>query len=165
MTADVVYESIFDIDYDRLYEMGIRGLFFDIDNTLEPYNTAKPSEKTAAFLNELREKGFKVGVVSNAKKERTETFCGNVIPDRVYNAGKPLKKGFSEMCTRFGLTSSQVAMIGDQLYTDIYGGNRSGLFTVLVKPIDLSLEPPFVAFKRILEKPFMRRNKNVSKKN
>ena len=56
-------------------------------------------------------------------------------------------------------------MVGDQLYTDILGGNIFGAYTILVKPINQEIEPPFVAFKRFLEKPFLRRNYNVTDKN
>lgn len=165
MTACAFFNSIHEIDYDGLYEKGIRGIFFDIDNTLEPYSTAVPSEETKALVKDLKEKGFCVGVVSNAKQERTEKFCGEVFPDRVFKAGKPLSKGFTEMADKFGLKPGQTAMVGDQLFTDILGGNLFGAYTILVEPINKDIEPPFVAFKRLLEKPFLRRNHNVAEKN
>ncbi len=165
MTAKAFFNSKFDIDFDKLYNMGIRGIFFDIDNTLEEYSAPEPLPETRDFINQLREKGFKVGVVSNAKRERTEMFCGDILPDRVWKAGKPLSKGFKQICKKFGLRPNEVAMVGDQLYTDILGGNIFGAYTILVKPINQEIEPPFVAFKRFLEKPFLRRNYNVTDKN
>lgn len=165
MTAKAFYNSKFDIDFDRLWEKGIRGILFDIDNTLEEYSAPEPLPDTREFIKKLEEKGFKVGVVSNAKQERTERFCGDILPNRVWKAGKPMSKGFEQICGKFGLKPNEVAMVGDQLYTDILGGNLFGAYTILVKPINIKIEPPFVAFKRLLEKPFLRRNYNVTEKN
>ena len=72
------------------------------------------------------------------------------------NAGKPLKKGYKQLADKMGLAPKEIAAVGDQLFTDILGGNRFGCFTVYVKPL-VDAEPAFVSFKRKLEKPFMRR--------
>ena len=104
---------------------------------------------------------FAVGILSNAKQKRIESFVAGFpaeLKEKIYyvfGAGKPLKKGFIKLCADAGLEPGQAAMVGDQLFTDIFGGNRSGLTTILVKPIDPSIEPPFVRFKRFFERPFL----------
>ena len=67
-----------------------------------------------------------------------------------------MKKGYNYICEKLGLKPCEIACIGDQLFTDIWGGNRAGCYTVFVKPIDTGYEPPFVRFKRLFEKPFFR---------
>ena len=150
--------SVYDLDLAELKSIGIKGLMFDIDNTLEPYAQEIPSERLCTWLSGLCEKGFHVAVVSNAKDARVERFCAGFPKESfplevisVSEAGKPLEKGFKEACRRMGLEPSQTAMVGDQIFTDIWGGNRFGAMTVLVKPIAPDLEPPFVRFKRFFE--------------
>ncbi len=161
MRPDLKYDDIYAIDLDALRDSGVTGLFFDIDNTLEPYSTPEPGEKLSGWISALLKGGFRVGVLSNARRERIEKFISGFplsIRDEVLyvcDAGKPLKKGFKKLCAAAGLTPGQSAMVGDQLFTDILGGNRSGLTTVLVKPIDPTIEPPFVRFKRLFERPFL----------
>lgn len=153
--------SIYDLDLAELRSIGIKGLMFDIDNTLEPYAQAVPSDRLCTWLSGLCEQGFRIAIVSNAKQERVERFCAGFpkasFPLEVISvaeSGKPLDKGFREACNRMSLEPSQTAMIGDQLFTDIWGGNRFGAMTILVKPIAPDLEPPFVRFKRFFERFF-----------
>ena len=161
LKPDIKCGSIYELDTESLRRRGVRGLFFDIDNTMEPYSTPLPSEKLAKWLEGLTAAGFVIGILSNAKQARIAKFVDGFPPelrDRilyVYKAAKPLKKGFRKLLAYAGLDANEGAMIGDQLYTDIWGGNRAGLTTILVPPIDPSIEPPFVRFKRIFEKPFL----------
>ena len=163
---DIRYRNIYEIDPETLKERGIRGVIFDIDNTMEPYAAPLPGEKLTGWLNGLAERGFRIGILSNAKKERIEKFTSG-FPETlkseilyVYGAAKPSKKGYIALASRCGLEPEQLAMVGDQLFTDIWGGNRAGCLTVLVEPIDPAAEPPFVRFKRKLEKLLYER-KNV----
>ena len=98
--------------------------------------------------------------LSNAKKERADKFIKGFTGEdfNIYccaKAGKPLKKGFAIMADKMNLNLNEIAMVGDQLYTDILGGNKAGCYTILVNPINVKIEPWFVRFKRFLEKPFM----------
>lgn len=161
MKADMKLNSVQDIDPAELRKNGIRGILFDIDNTLEEYNTKKPGEKCVALIKKLSQAGFRIGILSNAKKKRAEQFVDgfpkNDFPEIVVvsDAGKPLRSGFRKLLSKMGVEAKESVMVGDQLYTDILGGNCSGLRTILVKPINLSAEPRFVRFKRLIEKPFM----------
>ena len=158
---DLSLADIYGIDAEFLKSKGIRGIGFDIDNTLEAYSTAQPGERSSAFLRSLIEQGLQVGLVSNASRKRIERFASGFPEDIagrihvVYKAAKPLKKGFREMAGLMELADcSELAFCGDQLFTDILGARRSGALAILVEPIKLSAEPPFVRFKRRLEKLF-----------
>ena len=161
MRADIKLENIYEIKPEMLRENGIKGLLFDIDNTLEEYATEQPKEKSIEFLRMLSENGFKIGILSNAKHLRAAYFLDG-FPKENYpeiylesQAGKPLKKGFRKLISKMGIKPEETVMVGDQLYTDIWGGNRTGCKTILVTPINKSIEPAFVRFKRLIEKPFM----------
>ncbi len=155
MTADLYVDNVQAIDVDKLKELGIKGVLFDIDNTLEPYHTVKPGEATKELFQHYLDAGLKVAVLSNAKIERAMEFCEGLTENWVAHAGKPLKRGYMQLSDILRLEPNEIAAVGDQLYTDILGGNNFGCYTICVRPIEKS-EPPFVAFKRIFEKPFMK---------
>ena len=155
MRADCYLNSIFDIDSEHLKKIGIKGILFDIDNTLEPYHTATPGQKVLKLFEQLNSQGFKIGVISNAKMERALEFCENATSFWIAKAGKPLLRGYRQLAAMMELEPEELATVGDQLYTDILGGNRFGCYTIFVKPLE-GKEPPFVAFKRLLERPFMK---------
>ncbi len=155
MKADVYLNSVFEIDTKALKAKGIRGILFDIDNTLEPYRTAKPGKAVRQLFEKLGREGFKIGVISNAKMERALEFCEGATSFWIAGAGKPLARGYRQLAAMMELEPEELAAVGDQLYTDILGGNNFGCYTIYVKPIEKK-EPPFVAFKRLLEKPFMK---------
>lgn len=161
MKPDIKLKSIYDLDPVMLKSKGIKGLLFDIDNTLEEYATIVPSEKLIKFIKMISDCGFKIGIISNAKIKRSQIFAEG-FPKEEYpmiyitgKAQKPLKKGFVEITEQMGIYLHEAAMIGDQLYTDILGGNRAGCLTILVNPININIEPSFVKFKRFFEKPFL----------
>ena len=161
MKPDLKIKSIYDLNPEMLKNKGIKGLLFDIDNTLGEYATKIPGEKLIHFIKMLSDKGLKIGIVSNAKIHRAEAFTSG-FPKESYpeifvagKAGKPLKKGFVEITAKMGIKLNEAAMIGDQLFTDILGANRAGCFSILVDPINPNIEPGFVRFKRFFEKPFM----------
>lgn len=155
LTPDAYVDSILSISPENLIEKGICGLILDIDNTLVPTHTGDADDKARRFINSLRECGIKTVIVSNAGKKRVERFCGPLGIDYLYKALKPMKRGYREAMSRMGLPAERIAVVGDQLFTDILGGNLLGMKTILVKPIDPA-EPLFVKFKRIFEKPFLK---------
>ena len=157
--------STFDIDFKSLYDKGYRGVLFDIDNTLVGHN-APQNERSLAFLKTLRDMGFKCAVVSNNGYERVSSFAEPADMFYVYKAGKPSGRGYSKAIEDMGLSRDQVLSVGDQIFTDVWGANRAGLFNILVRPLgrDIGFH---IYLKRILEKPvlliilLMGRRKNV----
>lgn len=155
MTADLYINDVASVDPEELKNKGIKGVLFDIDNTLEPYHTAKPGQATKDIFEKFTDAGLKVAILSNARIERVVEFCEDFTENWVAKGGKPLSRGYRQLSAMLELEPSEIATIGDQLFTDILGGNLFGCYTICVKPIEKK-EPAFVAFKRIFEKPFMK---------
>ena len=134
----------------------------DIDNTLVPYSTKIPDEKVLSWLTELDKSGIKIVILSNAKEERARKFADAITGIKgiftIGKAGKPLKRGFLQAEKALGINRANMCMIGDQLFTDILGGNLCGVYSIWVTPIE-KVEPKFVMMKRIFEKPTISRYK------
>lgn len=154
LKPDTFVNSIYAITPDGLKKNNIYGLILDIDNTLVATHIKDPDEKLKAYLMTLKNSGIKTIVVSNAKKERVEQFCKPLNIDYVYKALKPLGRGFKHALEKLDLPKEKVAIVGDQLFTDVLGGNLQKIHTILIKPIDLN-EPFPIRLKRIFEKPFL----------
>jgi HAD superfamily phosphatase (TIGR01668 family) len=155
LTPVAYINSIFDITPQMLKNKGIYGLILDIDNTLVATHIKKADEKAISFIRSLKENGIKAVIVSNGKKKRVEYFCQPLDIKFLYKAHKPLRGALNKAIEMMGLSNDKVAILGDQLFTDVLGGNLIGIHSILVKPIDLE-EPFFIKLKRILEKPFLK---------
>ena len=154
---DLLYDKIEDIDLDTLKEKGIKGFILDIDNTLvEPHTS--PDERAKAFVNKLISAGFKACIVSNNIPARAKSFADGVGLDWVCDGNKPSAKPFLLAIEKLKLKNEEIAVVGDQIFTDVWGGNRQKMTTILVTPI-CDKENYFVKFKRLLEKPILKRCK------
>ena len=137
-----VVNSIYDLKPQALSSQGIRLVLCDLDNTLASYEESLPSPALRRWKEALEEKGITLFVVSNSRKSRRcPDFCEALGIPYVRHAGKPGTKGFREALERTGLPASQAVMVGDQIFTDILGANRAGVFSVLVKPIAWGKNP------------------------
>ena len=152
---DYYYESVFDIDYQALWDRGIRGLIFDIDNTLTAYDARGPSDETAALLSELAETGFGLCLLTNNTNRRLRDFNAELGLPGFANAMKPFPWATRKAVRALGVGREQAAIVGDQLFTDVWGGRNCGLLTVLVAPITQK-DFAFVKFKRMLERRVLR---------
>lgn len=162
LTPDAYIRSIYSISHEGLKKRGIRGLILDIDNTLVPTYTRDADIKVKSFLDDLKKNGIRIVIVSNAKRDRVEQFCRFLDVDYVYKALKPFRKGYLRAVESMGLKTSEVAIAGDQLFTDILGGNLLGMKTLLIEPIDRN-EPSLIRIKRLLEKPFLKGKRYLDK--
>ena len=124
-----------DVTLDFLEEHGIRLLMLDFDNTIVPYTTNEPTEKMAAWLRMMTESSVEICVVSNSKKNRVKIFCDEYGIPCITHANKPGTKGIRECLSRYGLPKENCALAGDQIYTDVLGGNSAGVQSILVKAI------------------------------
>ena len=140
--------SAFDIDYERLYEDGFRGL--DIDNTLV-YHGAPADERAVRLFERLYRIGFRACLLSNNDLPRVKPFADVVGTEFIEDAHKPSTKNYLAACRRMGTNVSNTIFIGDQLFTDVYGAKRSGIPNILVKPMNPKEEIQIV-FKRKLER-------------
>ena len=132
---DIYQKSIYTINYDLLFSRGIRCLLFDLDNTLVPINEKIPGPKVKELFDELKEKGFKIIIFSNSPKKRVRPFKDSLEVDCCALAMKPLSRKFLSVIKVYNLKFSEVAIIGDSMIDDIYGGNNVGITTVLINQI------------------------------
>lgn len=165
---DVIIESAYDIDYAGLYEDGIRGIIFDVDNTLVEHG-APADERSKSLLSKLSEMGFKVLFLSNNKEPRVKSFRDEGLPEGyyIYKAGKPKKSGYFKAMEMMGTDIDSTIFIGDQLFTDVWGAKRSGMRNILTRPIHPKEEIQIV-LKRKLERvvldSYLRRKKECEVK-
>lgn len=132
---DMYQKSIYHIDYDKLQDNGIKCLLIDLDNTCVPYKDKEPNKKLIDLFETLKDMDFKIIIFSNALKGRIKPFKDVLNVDCLARANKPYKKNFLKVIKLFNYDLSEVAIIGDQLYTDILGGNKVGIKTILVNPM------------------------------
>lgn len=131
---DMYQKSIYDIDYDKLKDKGIKCLLFDLDNTLVPVNVDVPIKKVKELFAYL-EKKFKIIIISNSNKKRLIPFKEGLNVDTAASSKKPFKKKYLRIMEIYHYKEFEIAAIGDQLLTDIYGANRVGITSILINPI------------------------------
>ncbi len=128
-------ESLFDIDVNELQQKGIKGIIFDLDNTIIPWDSADMCPHIAAWLHNFLAAGFKIAIVSNNWHKRVKAIADRFQLPFVSRAYKPAKSGFHQALKALELEASEAAVVGDQLLTDVLGGNRMGMYTIWVKPL------------------------------
>ncbi len=143
-------DSTYEIDFDRLYKEGYRGVIFDIDNTLVPHGAPADTRAKRLFAH-LKELGYTCILLSNNKEPRVKMFNDEVQVSYIFKAGKPRKKNYLKAMELMHTTAENTLFVGDQIFTDVYGANRAGIRTILVKPIHPKEEIQIV-LKRYLEK-------------
>lgn len=159
------YASVKDIDFKSFKAKGYKAVLFDVDNTLVPHG-APATDESISFFKELHGLGFKTCLISNNKEPRVSPFAKAVGTDYIYKADKPAAKGYAKAMEKLGTNPDNTLFVGDQLFTDIWGANRAGIRSILVKPIHPKEEIQIV-LKRYLEKVilfFYHRKKNGRKK-
>ena len=135
LCPNVYLESIYELDLNKLKQKGIRGIITDLDNTLIAWNDNTVYPKLDEWFRMLKEENFKVCIVSNNSRGRVKIFSDMLDIPAIPKAVKPRRKAFRSALDKMGLKPNEAAVVGDQLFTDVLGGNRLGLFTVLVIPV------------------------------
>ncbi len=134
LVPDMYASAIEHIDLDSLEESGIEVLVLDLDNTLVPWGSDDIGEEVSTWLDGARRR-FRIGMVSNALSERVERWAAELNIPAVSRAAKPRRGGYREILATMQASPEEAAVIGDQLMTDVVGGNRMGMTTVLVVPL------------------------------
>ncbi len=133
-----IARHILDIDSHALRQQGIRGVILDLDNTLTAWRSPTVTPEVTAWVRQVQALGMRPCIVSNAfSAHRVRVVAEQLGIPWITRAAKPLSRGFIRGMALIGATPDTTVMIGDQLFTDIWGGNRLGLYTVLVEPISL----------------------------
>ena len=154
------YASIYEIPYDQLKKQGIKSLFFDLDNTIISYDETMLSEQSIAFLNKLSE-DFNVLVISNSGYNRVSHALSQTNLPYVWHSKKPLKFGFKKALKMTSSSIKETMLIGDQLMTDVFGGNRMGLSVILVQAVKRKSDRWMTKINRVFERIVL---KNIQKK-
>lgn len=151
-----IHPTIHEIDLARLSSKGIRVLFVDLDNTLVEYQKYEPSECLRKWIRHVKSLGYDICIVSNSRKQKAvDRLSKELGIAAIVKAMKPLKWGYMRAFKICDCKPGETAVIGDQVFTDILGGNRLGCHTILVRPLG---RREFVGtrFVRILEARVLR---------
>ena len=147
---DAYMDSTYVIDFEKLYKEGIRGVIFDIDNTLVPHG-APADERAIQLFARLRSIGLDYCLISNNQLPRVKPFADAVQAKFVEDAHKPSRKNYLKAMKLMHVDLDSCIFVGDQIFTDVYGARRCGMRTILVKPLHPKEEIQIV-LKRYLEK-------------
>jgi HAD superfamily phosphatase (TIGR01668 family) len=158
---DLYLNTVYELDINLLKAKGIKSIIVDIDNTLVSWETRVPDEKVTDLVCKLTTEDFKICILSNNTKKRVEEFNECLKLPAIHKAVKPSKTAFRRAMRLMNSSPDNTAVIGDQLFTDVLGGNRLGLFTVMVSPIS-EKEFLWTRLVRLLEKSVLKKN-NVIK--
>lgn len=151
-----IVESVIDINLNELWEEGVRGFIFDLDNTIMAPRSCSLEENVASWLKAVENMGFKSIVVSNNPMKVYTQEAEKLLNIPVLgNAGKPRRKSLYRALVILGLEPHQVVVVGDRPLTDIWGGQRLGAKTILVDPLTKHQEHPVVKLLRKLERLFI----------
>lgn len=128
-------KSIFDIHPDVLKEKGFKGIITDLDNTLVSWDVKEATSEVAQWFQLMQEHDVKVTIISNNKAERVKTFSEPLNIPFAFSAKKPLGRAFKVAARKMNLNKDEIVVVGDQIMTDVLGGNSAGFHTILVVPI------------------------------
>lgn len=146
---DLYYTSVTAIDMEGLRRSGVRHLLVDLDNTLMPRDTSEIPSGVRAWIDALPAEGMAACLVSNNWHAHVAEVAAEIGLPIVAKALKPFPSAFRKGLAVLGSTQSEAAVIGDQVFTDVLGGNLLGLTTVLVAPQSTSDLPHTLLLRRI----------------
>ena len=132
---DMYFKSIYTIDYKGLKKKKVKCLIFDLNNTIAPLTLNKPNKKIMDLFEELKDMKFKLYIVSNSSKKRVEPFKNYLGVDSSYLSFKPSLKKLKKIYEINKFKDNEIAVIGDEIMTDIWSANRMNFISILVNPI------------------------------
>lgn len=128
-------EKVTDISIEILNKYGIKALILDVDNTLSTHHGQVLTDGLTEWLELMRQNGIKMTVLSNSNSKRLTPFAQKIGLDFISLGLKPLPFGYWRALKRLGTNKNETAIVGDQLFTDVIGGNVVGVVSVLLTPI------------------------------
>ena len=162
LMPDYMFRKFDDVTPEFLESIGVSALIIDIDNTLAPYEQPQPDERIFAWVEGMRAHGVKMTLMSNNDRERVELFNRDLGLPAYADCGKPKTKNLVLAIEKMGATLENSASIGDQLLTDALAAHLLGIPAYIVPPIK-DKKNLFFRFKRLLEKPYVRKYKKLEK--
>lgn len=127
--------SLSGIDLEGLWNQGKRGIILDLDNTITPWQQDVLTTEAELLIKSARAKGYRIHLLSNASNARAKRVADTLEIGFTAPGYKPFSQGYKQALQKLGLPGEQVIAIGDQVFTDVWGGNRAGCYTVLVTPL------------------------------
>lgn len=127
--------SVFHIDPDKLVKRGIKAIITDLDNTLVEWDRPEATPEIKAWFKKIKDRGIIITIISNNNEQRVKEFADPLEIPFIYSARKPMGQAFRKAVLDMKIKKNEVVVIGDQILTDVFGGNRSGLHTILVVPV------------------------------
>ena len=158
--ATAAVRSVCDITPALLRSMGVRGLLLDIDNTLTTHDNPVPAEGVPEWIAYMKKSGIQMRLISNNHETRVTPFAEKLGIPCICESWKPLGKGFRTAMKQMRLPKEQLCVVGDQIYTDIWGANLFRVKSIYVNPIQRETWQghEFLCVKRVLEVPFLPKN-------
>lgn len=163
LIPDFVFDRFSDITPAFLAENRICALLCDIDNTLSPYEDALPSEAVRAWVSRLADCGVRIALISNNSAARVEQYNSALSVPAYADSKKPCRAPYRAAMEALGVPKEQCAVLGDQLFTDVWSAQLVGIRSIVVPPIR-DKKTLFFRLKRALEMPFMKRYYRLEKK-
>ncbi|MET3699320.1 hypothetical protein SAMN05877753_10241 [Bacillus oleivorans] len=148
-------KNIFEITPEKLKEKGIKAIITDLDNTLVEWDRPSATPRLIEWFEEMKKNHILVAIVSNNQKERVRLFAEPLNIPFIYQARKPMTRAFYRAITVLNVKKEETVVIGDQLLTDVFGGNRAGFHTILVVPVAQS-DGFFTRFNRMVERRLLK---------
>ena len=157
------YKNVQSIDLDKLYELGIKGIILDVDNTLIDYKRIMPNG-IKEWVNDAKKRNFKVCILSNSnKKDKISKVAGDLNLEYLMAAKKPIKSGYVKALNLLDLSAENCVAVGDQIFTDVIGANRMKINSIYVEPINTK-EFWYTKWKRPIEAWILKRYKSAEMK-
>lgn len=128
-------KSIFQIQAGELKKRGIKGVITDLDNTLVSWDQPNATPELLKWFDDMQQAGILVTIVSNNNERRVKAFSDPLELPFIYKARKPMIRSFQRAIRDMNLQRDDIVVIGDQIFTDVLGGNRLGVHTILVVPV------------------------------
>ena len=162
---NIYLNKVENITIETLIKNKIKLLILDVDNTLIDYYK-NLSEEVINWAKEMKGQGIKLYILSNTNnEEKVKTVAQKLDIPYKHFAMKPLKRGFKYVQKETNIKPENIAVVGDQIFTDVLGGNRSKMFTILVDPIDSKKDYWYTAWKRPIENKIKNKYKTKEEKN
>ena len=156
LVPDYCFDTFECASAEFLTSIGVKGIVLDVDNTLEPYENAFPGEHVIAWFKTLFDAGISAAIVSNNNGERINLFNSKIGIPVFFKAKKPFKKNVLIAMRAIGTVKSNSVLMGDQVFTDVWAAHNTGIPAILLPPIKDNTDA-ITKFKRLLEKPFLRK--------
>ncbi|MDD4170602.1 MAG: YqeG family HAD IIIA-type phosphatase [Syntrophomonas sp.] len=131
----IYVDTLLDIPLNHLREQNISAFIMDLDNTITEWNSNELRSEVEEWFKLIKTAGFKACILSNNGEQRIRKVAERLDIPFIHRAAKPRRGSFHRAIDIMGVRAAQTAVVGDQIFTDVLGGNRAGLFTILVKPL------------------------------